>query len=298
MGAPTLKESLGFKQRPARRSPRAAPAHSRQRQWFPFRARAWGAGGRSRVPVPRARVFSFCPAYPRRQGGAGSPCPRLAVGRIPAPASALSPGPLAGRLRAVRGARRGLGRLASAWLVRGGVRWLLFLRWWWCGCGRRRCGGCCCVGLRAGWRCGGRLGPVRSAVLGVVGRWCRRVVRCSPRRPARAGRMTGRGGECGRAVLRGRPVFWAVFLGGRTVALPGAPGAERSPATGGPASLAPSARRSSRRRARSLDARRALRPATSLAPRPLASLLGGRTLALPGGWRRSRRRSGGHGIEL
>ncbi len=177
-----------------------------------FLARAWGAGGRSRVPMPRARVFSFCPAYPRRQGGAGYPCPRLAAGRILAPRSALSPWPLAGRFRAVRGARRGLGRLAPAWLVRGGVRWLLFLRWC-CGCVRRRCGGWRWRGPRGGGR--RAVGRARFAVLRGAVRWCRRVARCSPRRPARAGRMTGRGGECGRAVLRGRPAFLAALRGGR-----------------------------------------------------------------------------------
>ena len=162
--------------------------------------------------MPRARVFSFCPAYPRRQGGAGYPCPRLAAGRILAPRSALSPWPLAGRFRAVRGARRGLGRLAPAWLVRGGVRWLLFLRWC-CGCVRRRCGGWRWRGPRGGGR--RAVGRARFAVLRGAVRWCRRVARCSPRRPARAGRMTGRGGECGRAVLRGRPAFLAALRGGR-----------------------------------------------------------------------------------
>ena len=114
---PMQKESLVFKQRPLRRflAPCARALSASTTGTFIERGRGGRGSGRG-GPMPRARVFSFCPAYPRRQGGAGSPCPRLAVGRVPAPASALSPWPLAGRLRAVRGARRGLGWPAPAWL--------------------------------------------------------------------------------------------------------------------------------------------------------------------------------------
>lgn len=115
--------------------------------------------------MPRARVFSLCPAYPRRQGGAGFPCPRLAVGRIHAPASALSPWPLAGLNGHVRGARRGLGWLAPA-LRRAGVLpccVLLLLLF-----GPLRFGGWCC-GRRCG-RCGAGWRGLRIAVRGVAGR--------------------------------------------------------------------------------------------------------------------------------
>lgn len=113
---------------PARREPVAAPPRKKN-PWYSRR--------------PRARVFSFCPAYPRRQGGAGYPCPRLAAGRIHAPRSALSPWPLAGRF--VGRSRRAAGAGSAGSGVAGS-----------------------CGVSRGAFSCGGAAGAVRGAAVAVA----------------------------------------------------------------------------------------------------------------------------------
>ena len=126
-----------------RRAPRRSPPARREPAFVPERKKnPWYSR------MPRARVFSLCPAYPRRQGGPGYPCPALAVGRIHAPASALSPGPLAGR---VSGRSR---RAAGAGLAGSGVAG---------SCGVSRVAFSC-----GAFSCGGASGAVRGAAVAVA----------------------------------------------------------------------------------------------------------------------------------
>ena len=277
---PMQKESLVFKQRPLRRFPAPCARALSAATTGTFIERGRGGRGSGRGgPLPRARVFSLCPAYPRRQGGAGYPCPRLAAGRIPAPRSALSPGPLAGRFRAVRGARRGLGRLAPAWLVRGGVRCLLLLlprRF-----GRRfGLGG----GLGRLWFVCGARAPVwfacRSCSAARRGRLGSRRLRCGVPGRAAGGsaRARWRGGvawswwlspgECGRAGRSsGRPVWRRTFARGR-------PNRSGSPNPCPPWRLRRSQRRSGGTVRRAGRGRQSA-PATPRAPRARAVAGGG-----------------------
>ena len=140
-------------------------------------ARPVGAGSQSfAAPRSRAALCRQCihaaraclfivPRVSPPVRRAGLSCPALAGRRIHAPASALSPWPLAGLNGHVRGARRGLGWLAPA-LRRAGVLpccVLLLLLF-----GPLRFGGWCC-GRRCG-RCGAGWRGLRIAVRGVAGR--------------------------------------------------------------------------------------------------------------------------------
>lgn len=142
-GGRTQKESLEFKQRPLRRSPRAAPARRRWRQWLPFWARAWGAGGRSRVPMPRAHVSTLCPAYPHRQGGGGHRAPRLAARAI-LPALGLACGAPRGSGCGPCAARGGAGWSGLGVAAFGGCRRVAFSSS--CCSSRSSCSSClfCC----------------------------------------------------------------------------------------------------------------------------------------------------------
>jgi hypothetical protein len=128
--------------------------------------------------MPRVRVFSFCPRLPAGKarglsmpalGGRARPCARLGL------AGGVPRGPVAGRSRRAAGP----GWLAPAWLVRGGVLWLVCV--WWCvRCGSW-CGGCggapgvvagwLGVGLGSGWGRAGFCGSGRAwlAAAGAAG---------------------------------------------------------------------------------------------------------------------------------
>ena len=144
---PKPKESLAFKQRSGRRSPRAAPARNRSSHGKRYRARAWGARGRSPVPMPRAGSFDCAPRIPGDKAARAVHARAWRSGASLRPPRPCPRGPSGG----------GSGRpRAAGWrwslAVRGfgGVSWLLFVvgvfgwrccRWcgWrgvaaWCGC--------------------------------------------------------------------------------------------------------------------------------------------------------------------
>lgn len=180
--------------------------------------------------MPRARVFACCPASPRWQGGRGYPAPPSRL-RHPASARPLPAWPLAGRLRAVRGARRGwVGwpwRCRFVGVCRGCCFFLRGASW-----------GVAAVGRRA-VAAGGRVGVVRGraplavAPVGAVVLWrgggggvflaCRRV----GFRGVLVGLVRVPGG--GAAVRRSRrSALWRVGAG--------RPGAVRGGRAGGVAS--------------------------------------------------------------
>ena len=166
--------------------------------------------------MPRARVFACCPASPRWQGGRGYPAPPSRL-RHPASARPLPAWPLAGRLRAVRGARRGwVGwpwRCRFVGVCRGCCFFLRGASWGFAAVGRRA--------VAAGGRVGvvrGRA-PLAVAPVGAVVLWrgggggvflaCRRV----GFRGVLVGLVRVPGG--GAAVRRSRrSALWRVGAGG------------------------------------------------------------------------------------
>ena len=94
---PMQKESLAFKQRSGRRSPRAAPARNRSSHGKRYRARAWGARGRSPVPMPRAGSFDFAPRIPAGKPGRAIHARPWRSGASMRPPRACLRGPSGGR---------------------------------------------------------------------------------------------------------------------------------------------------------------------------------------------------------
>ena len=191
---PMQKESLIFKQRSGRRSPRAAPARNRSSHGKRHRARAWGARGRSPVPMPRAGNFDCAPRIP------GDKAARAVHARAWRSGASLRPprpclrGPLGGRCGPSR---------AACW------RWSLAVR------AVGVCCGCSSCSAGSGGVAGGSGGAAGRR--GAVAAWCGGgggaaavggaggVAAVAGLRRLRAGvgrrRRLGRGLRCGAALF-------------------------------------------------------------------------------------------------